>query len=312
MRIFNVALLLGLTIAAQAQEPARREVRTPAFETFAAPGTVAGGGTFHFMAAGPGAGKAILGAPYSAESMTEYVRTLADGTRITRRTSAKFARDSQGRTRDEQNVPGLGPWASGDGVKLVTIFDPVAKEVYILNEKEKTAQRIKTSGPVSTSTSTSSSSSSSSNSPGGSVTREVRVERRVQVVQGGSVGVGGSLAMPSFSSDVLMRRGEARTEPLGAQMMEGLQVQGTRVTRTVPAGENGNDRPLVSTDERWESTELRTVIRSTSHDPEFGDTSFRLTNINRTEPAKSLFQVPADYRVEDGPSAVRMEFGNRP
>lgn len=310
MNKFSLTILTGCAMAAMAQEPVRREVRIQSLET-AAPGAITTPpGAIHFMAAGPAAGKAIQGAPYSAESVTEYVRTLADGTRITRRTSAKFARDSQGRTRDEHNAPGLGPWASRDGIKLITIFDPVAKEVHILNEKEKTAQRIKLSGPVSVATSTSSSSSSSST--GSNSAREVRVERRVQIVHAGPVGVAGSLALPDVSSDVLMRRGEARTEPLGTQVMEGLQVQGTRTTRTVPAGEMGNDRALVSTEERWESTELKTVVRSTSHDPEFGDTSFRLTNINRSEPAKTLFQIPPDYKVEDGPQPLRMELGNRP
>lgn len=311
MHKFSLTILTGFSLAVMAQEPARREVRVQTFEVATPTAGVAGPGgpgTIHFMAAGSGAGKAIQGAPYSAESVTEYVRTLADGTRITRRTNAKFARDSQGRTRDEQNAPGLGPWASREGIKLITIFDPVAKEVYILNEKEKTAQRIKLSGPASVSTSSSSSSGSSTSGSG--AVREVRVERRVQVVQGGPVDVAGGLAMPG--SDILMRRGEARGEPLGTQTMEGLQVQGTRTTRTVPAGEMGNDRALVSTEERWESTELKTVVRSTSHDPEFGDTSFRLTNINRSEPAKSLFQVPADYKIEDGPQPLRMELGNRP
>ncbi len=192
---------------------------------------------------------------------------------------------------------------------MVTIFDPVAKELYILNEREKTAQRVKLPGPASVSTS--SSSSSTTAIPGG--VREIRVERRVQVMHGADVAVGGALAMPgAVTSDVLMRRGESKQESLGTQTMEGLQVQGTRTTRTVPAGEMGNDRPLISTEERWESTELKTVVRSISHDPEFGDTTFRLNNISRAEPAKSLFQVPADYKIEDGPRAFRVETRTKP
>jgi hypothetical protein len=36
-------------------------------------------------------------------------------------------------------------------------------------------------------------------------------------------------------------------------------------------------------------------------DPRFGETVYRLTNISRTEPDASLFQVPADYKIKDAP-----------
>lgn len=35
-------------------------------------------------------------------------------------------------------------------------------------------------------------------------------------------------------------------------------------------------------------------------DPRMGDTVFQLTNIQRAEPATTLFQVPADYTVKQG------------
>src|SRR5579859_6221488 len=40
--------------------------------------------------------------PYSADTSTETVQTLADGNRIVNRSVSKFYRDSQGRTRREQ------------------------------------------------------------------------------------------------------------------------------------------------------------------------------------------------------------------
>ena len=254
-------------------------------------------GAIQYMAAGPMAGQPVAGAPYSAEGVTDYTRTLADGTRITRRTTAKFARDGQGRTRDENTLPGLGPWASQDGTKLVTITDPVAKEVYILNEKDKTARRIKVpAGRM------------RMPPPGAGVERtEVRVERRVEMKSSGGAPVAAGTFIAEAGGpvgDVMLRRHDpknSKTEQLGTQAMEGLQVTGTRITSTTPAGEIGNDRPLVSTVERWESADLKTLVRSMSHDPEFGDTTYRLTNISRTEPAKSLFQVPADYKLEEGP-----------
>jgi hypothetical protein len=40
------------------------------------------------------------------------------------------------------------------------------------------------------------------------------------------------------------------------------------------------------------------VIMSKHRDPRSGETIYRLTNINRSEPDRSLFEVPADYKVK--------------
>ena len=39
-------------------------------------------------------------------------------------------------------------------------------------------------------------------------------------------------------------------------------------------------------------------------DPRFGDTVYRLTNIQRTEQPSSLFEVPSDYSVKDEMSII--------
>jgi hypothetical protein len=44
-------------------------------------------------------------------------------------------------------------------------------------------------------------------------------------------------------------------------------------------------------------------VLSKRSDPRSGETVTRYTNINRAEPAHSLFEVPADYKVAD--SAAR-------
>jgi hypothetical protein len=38
------------------------------------------------------------------------------------------------------------------------------------------------------------------------------------------------------------------------------------------------------------------------NDPRHGETVYKLTNINRSEPARSLFELPSDYKVEDSPA----------
>jgi len=80
--------------------------------------------------------------------------------------------------------------------------------------------------------------------------------------------------------------------------MEGVMAEGTRATITIPAGAIGNQSPIEIVSERWYSPELQTVIFSRRADPRFGETTYRLTNIVRAEPAAELFQVPADYKLE--------------
>ena len=86
---------------------------------------------------------------------------------------------------------------------------------------------------------------------------------------------------------------------LEPQTIEGVRVEGTRTTTTIPAGAIGNDLPIEIVNERWFSPELRTVVLSRRSDPRFGETVFRLTNLTRTEPASELFEIPAGYRVEE-------------
>src|ERR1700726_2802573 len=51
----------------------------------------------------------VKGKPYSADTSTETVQTLADGNRIVHRTVSKVYRDSDGRTRREQTFGNVDP-----------------------------------------------------------------------------------------------------------------------------------------------------------------------------------------------------------
>ena len=93
---------------------------------------------------------------------------------------------------------------------------------------------------------------------------------------------------------------DSRTEPLGTRDIEGVQAEGTRTTVTIPAGAIGNVAPIEMVSERWFSPELKTVVLSRRSDPRFGETTYRLERIVRTEPPAELFQVPADFTIEKG------------
>ena len=98
----------------------------------------------------------------------------------------------------------------------------------------------------------------------------------------------------------------AKVEKLGSQTIEGVVAEGTRTTVTIPAGQIGNERDINIVDERWFSPELQVTVRSKHSDPRMGETTYTLTNINRTEPARTLFEVPQDYSVSDLPQVRRM------
>jgi hypothetical protein len=92
---------------------------------------------------------------------------------------------------------------------------------------------------------------------------------------------------------------EGKTESLGKKTIEGVEAEGTRSTITIPVGQIGNDRPITIVSERWYSQALQAVVLSKHNDPMVGENVYRLTNIIRTEPAKSLFELPADYTIEE-------------
>ncbi len=90
------------------------------------------------------------------------------------------------------------------------------------------------------------------------------------------------------------------TEQLGTKTILGLQAQGTRVTRTIPAGQIGNAKPISVVTERWVSTDLQVPLSMTHSDPMTGTITSTVTSVTRGEPDASLFQVPSDYKIEAG------------
>jgi hypothetical protein len=77
-----------------------------------------------------------------------------------------------------------------------------------------------------------------------------------------------------------------------------------RATHTIPAGQIGNDRPITIVTEVWTSPDLKTVVYSKRSDPRTGEQTFHLANIVRAEPDSSLFTLPADFKVIEGPQPI--------
>jgi hypothetical protein len=222
-------------------------------------------------------GKTVTGAPFSATISTTTAQVLADGNRINRTASGSVARDSQGRTRRDMTLPAIGSWGtSGQSAPhVVFINDNVAGAHYVLEPDRKVARKS---------------------------------QWRNQGPNGGP--------RPGDRGNADFRRGQTRdtvtTTSLGTQTINGVQAEGTRTTRTIPAGAIGNANPIVITHERWYSPELQMVVMSKRSDPFNGETTFQLTNIVKQEPDASLFQVPSDYAVKlDRPGGGKRFKGGR-
>jgi hypothetical protein len=108
---------------------------------------------------------------------------------------------------------------------------------------------------------------------------------------------------------------KVQTEDLGTQTINGLAATGTRTTRTIPAGAVGNQQPIVITRETWISTALKVPVQIKTSDPRFGSSTLQLTSVVQAEPDPTLFQVPSDYTVTEGPGrgrgAMNRPMGNR-
>ena len=114
----------------------------------------------------------------------------------------------------------------------------------------------------------------------------------------------GAVNVLKGTAGVAGEKGQVTTEDLGSQTMEGVYVTGVRTTRTIPAGQIGNDRPISIVNEVWTSPDLNTIVCSKRSDPRMGEQTFRLTNLARTEPDSSLFTVPPDFKVVEGPKPI--------
>ena len=238
-------------------------------------------------------GAAVQGAPYSATITNESVQTLPDGNRIIQNNSGTTARDSEGRTRQDAALPMIGNLSAANAPHIVFIMDPGAQISYTLNLTDKTAQKLAPSGAVV--------------GGGGTVGTGPVISTKAFFGQSAGVSAAGgpwpAPPPPMFIQKTMIAEddSQATREDLGTQTMEGLQVTGVRTTRTIPVGEIGNEKPIVIVTEVWTSPDLKTVVYSKRSDPRMGEQIFKLTNITRAEPDASLFTVPADFRVTDGP-----------
>ncbi len=243
--------------------------------------------------------KVVSGRPFSAVEERHSLQVLGDGTRIESKEENRLFRDEQGRTRIEH---------SGGNISIV---DPVAgftAELHPDKTVSKGTLSVREGRVV---------------GRGAAVVPLVRMNEDMAKIQAElsqtrlryteaspqvktlEAQISGAQPMktlefqtPTGTSAIVFRVGQGdngSVESLASQMINGAMAEGTRTTETIPVGKIGNDRAINVVNERWFSDNLQMLVKSTSSDPRFGDTTYQLTNITQTSPDPSLFQVPADY-----------------
>jgi hypothetical protein len=234
------------------------------------PGPIGAGDEMDFVGfeAGPG-GKTVTGAPFTATISVKRTQVLADGNRIDRTTTGSIARDSQGRVRRDMTLPAIGAFAaaSQDAPHVIFINDVVSGTQYILEPDRKIAHDV----------------------------RLIRRGGRIRVQPNAGGPDLKALGMPPDEAV-----GNVTTTSLGTQTINGVLAQGTRYTRTIPAGQIGNEKAILITTDRWYSPDLQMYVLTKTSDPMRGDSVRQLTDIQMGEPDPSLFQVPPGYAVQKG------------
>lgn len=86
--------------------------------------------------------KLVKGAPFSADIENETVKTLADGNRIVHKNAGSIARDSEGRMRRETTINAVGSFSGGEAAKTVTIHDPIAGTMFMLEPQNRIARKM--------------------------------------------------------------------------------------------------------------------------------------------------------------------------
>jgi hypothetical protein len=265
-------------------------------------------------------GGVVKDKPYAADSITQSTQTLADGNRITHKNQARVYRDSQGRTRREQTMESLGVFQPPNApITTITIQDPVAGTTYFLDPAAHTARklqrfRLELGGGAGGSPATFEQAvpppgddPSVAGAPAGEL--PLPFPPPPTPVEPGAPAAGvvavreapGDVAFGPATMKAVARAfspSESITEDLGEQVLEGVLAHGTRETSTIPAGALGNERAIVITSERWYSADIDAVVSSKTSDPRFGETSYQLVNVVRSEPAPDLFTIPSGYELQ--------------
>jgi hypothetical protein len=213
--------------------------------------------------------------PYTATWTNKSVQTLANGTTITHESTARFARDSSGRTYTEAYIIMLPAGQDGQQREMVSysVYDPMARTTMSWNSNEKRATVTHLPDP------------------------QTLAAQRIPSVRDAETS-----EAPSQPEAIRAAQPAVQHEELGTKNIAGVNATGVRTTRTIPVGREGNDQPMVITDEVWSSKEYGLLVMSVHNDPRYGTRTREVTEFKAGEPDAALFHAPEGYTVHDIPA----------
>jgi hypothetical protein len=95
----------------------------------------------------------------------------------------------------------------------------------------------------------------------------------------------------------LTAAGTSEFEELGRKTIGGVEVRGVRRTWRAPAHSSQAGRPLQTSIETWFSDRLHMTVSERRTNPDGSVVSVIASQIDRQQPAASLFKAPQSYRV---------------
>jgi hypothetical protein len=209
--------------------------------------------------------------PYSATVRTTYEQKLADGNSIHDSATTHQARDSAGRTMNE-TAQGCTVGADGRVKPMVriTVYDPATKTSMSWTVSDQAA-------------------------------KVVRVFHQTPPARPAAPANSAEIAQrrEAMAAQQRLWRSEHHSENLGSKDIAGVMADGARSIRTIPVGEEGNDKPIESSDEVWVAKGLGLTMLKISDDPRSGRTTTEVMELNQTEPDAALFVAPAGYTLEE-------------
>jgi hypothetical protein len=208
-------------------------------------------------------GKTVTGKPFQATFTIMRTETLP-GNAISNTTTGTIARDTDGSTYRDVKLPAIGPWAaSGKSPELVYIRNLTTLTEYFVNVTKKTYEAI----PL-----------HQHNPP-----------------PPGSIPPGRGPKGPGSANEAVSDTQSTYTDPVTKTV---YKVDDHKVTRTIPAGQIGNEFDIVTTSERLYSADLDLVLQVTRSDPRFGNSTYQLSGIG--QPASSLFTPDPSFQQVQG------------
>jgi hypothetical protein len=218
-------------------------------------------------------GKTVTGKPFQAKFSITRIETLPNNS-ITNTVTGVLARDGDGSTYRDVTLPAIGPWASSGKPQEFIYIKNVTKVMdYIIDVSKGTY-------------------------------REVPSHARDSVDGDRNPGWGqhtGPKGGGPGNKTVTDNSSATYSDPATGTS---YKVDDKKVTRTIPAGEIGNQNDIVITSERWYSADLDLVLKETLSDPRFGNSTYQVTNIGPTSvsfiPDPSLKLAPGGRFGHDG------------